>query len=102
MNTLDLHQQFIDQRRGRYVRVSDTDRRQLIDAYKKGEDFIALAKKLNIKRSTGKRVRQAINNKTNHHWSLCRQTCLLDQITKGGGENRLDTHELFQRNTQAQ
>ena len=85
MNILDLHQQFVDQRRGRYVRVSDTDRRQLIEAYKKGEDFIALAKKLNIKRSTGKRMMQAINNKTNHDWSLCMQTCLLDQITKGGG-----------------
>ncbi|CAF3725141.1 unnamed protein product, partial [Rotaria sordida] len=52
MNSLEIQQQFIDQRRGRYVRVSDTDRRQLIDTYKKGEDFIALAKKLNIKRST--------------------------------------------------
>lgn len=49
-----MQQQLADQRRGRYVRVSDTDRRQLIDTYKKGEDFIALAKKLNIKRSTGK------------------------------------------------
>ncbi|CAF1560844.1 unnamed protein product [Rotaria sordida] len=55
MNSLEIQQQFIDQRRGRYVRVSDTDRRQLIDTYKKGEDFIALAKKLNIKRSTGKK-----------------------------------------------
>lgn len=57
MNLLEMQQQqqqFVDQRRGRYVRVSDTDRRQLIEAYKKGEDFIALAKKLNIKRSTGK------------------------------------------------
>ena len=55
MNPLDLQQQLADQRRGRYVRVSDVDRRLLIDTYKKGEDFIALAKKLNIKRSTGKR-----------------------------------------------
>jgi len=55
MNPLEIQQQFIDQRRGRYVRVSDTDRRQLIEAYRKGEDFIALAKKLNIKRSTGKK-----------------------------------------------
>ncbi|CAF1341569.1 unnamed protein product, partial [Didymodactylos carnosus] len=45
-----------DQRRGRYVRVSDIDRRQLIDAYKSGEDFIALAKKLNIKRSTARSI----------------------------------------------
>jgi len=55
MNPLEIQQQLVDQRRGRYVRVSDTDRRQLIDTYKKGEDFIALAKILNIKRSTGKR-----------------------------------------------
>jgi hypothetical protein len=56
MDVLDVQQQLAaDQRRGRYVRVSDVDRRQLIDAYKKNEDFIALAKKLNIKRSTGKR-----------------------------------------------
>ena len=54
MNSLEIQQQLVDQRRGRYVRVSDTDRRQLIETYKKGEDFIALAKKLNIKRSTGK------------------------------------------------
>lgn len=54
MNPLDIQQQLADQRRGRYVRVSDVDRRLLIDTYKKGEDFIALAKKLNIKRSTGK------------------------------------------------
>ena len=54
MNSLDIQQQLADQRRGRYVRVSDVDRRLLIDTYKKGEDFIALAKKLNIKRSTGK------------------------------------------------
>ena len=54
MNPIDLQQQLADQRRGRYVRVSDVDRRLLIDTYKKGEDFIALAKKLNIKRSTGK------------------------------------------------
>lgn len=53
MNALDIQQQLADQRRGRYVRVSDVDRRLLIDTYKKGEDFIALAKKLNIKRSTG-------------------------------------------------
>ena len=54
MDCLDIEQQLsADQRRGRYVRVSDTDRRQLIDAYKKNEDFIALAKRLNIKRSTG-------------------------------------------------
>ena len=53
MNPLDIQQQLADQRRGRYVRVSDVDRRLLIDTYKKGEDFIALAKKLNIKRSTG-------------------------------------------------
>lgn len=63
MDVLQIPEQFLDQRRGRYVRVSDTDRRQLIDAYKKGEDFIALAKKLNIKRSTGKREMRAINNK---------------------------------------
>ncbi|CAF1230720.1 unnamed protein product [Rotaria sordida] len=56
MNSLEIQQQFIDQRRGRYVRVSDTDRRQLIDTYKKGEDFIALAKKLNIKRSTARSI----------------------------------------------
>jgi hypothetical protein len=56
MNQLEIQQQFVDQRRGRYVRVSDIDRRQLIDTYKKGEDFIALAKKLNIKRSTGKKI----------------------------------------------
>ena len=43
MNPLDLQQQLADQRRGRYVRVSDVDRRLLIDTYKKGEDFIALA-----------------------------------------------------------
>ena len=55
MNPLEMQQQLVDQRRGRYVRVSDIDRRQLIDAYRKGEDFIALARKLNIKRSTGKR-----------------------------------------------
>ena len=55
MDVLDVQQQLADQRRGRYVRVSDVDRRQLIEAYKKNEDFIALAKKLNIKRSTGKR-----------------------------------------------
>jgi hypothetical protein len=54
MDSLEIQQQLADQRRGRYVRVSDVDRRQLIDAYKRGEDFIALAKKLNIKRSTGK------------------------------------------------
>lgn len=53
MNPLEIQDQLADQRRGRYVRVSDVDRRQLIDTYKKGEDFIALAKKLNIKRSTG-------------------------------------------------
>lgn len=63
MDVLHIPEQFLDQRRGRYVRVSDTDRRQLIDAYKKGEDFIALAKKLNIKRSTGKRRMLAINDK---------------------------------------
>jgi len=57
MNQLEIQQHLVDQRRGRYVRVSDIDRRQLIEAYKKGEDFIALAKKLNIKRSTGKRTR---------------------------------------------
>ena len=57
MNPLDIQQQLADQRRGRYVRVSDVDRRLLIDTYKKGEDFIALAKKLNIKRSTGERKR---------------------------------------------
>ena len=55
MNPLDIQQQLADQRRGRYVRVSDVDRRLLIDTYKKGEDFIALAKKLNIKRSTGEK-----------------------------------------------
>lgn len=55
MNPIDLQQQLADQRRGRYVRVSDVDRRSLIDTYKRGEDFIALAKKLNIKRSTGKK-----------------------------------------------
>jgi hypothetical protein len=54
MDPVEIQQQFVDQRRGRYVRVSDINRRQLIDAYRKGEDFIALAKKLNIKRSTGK------------------------------------------------
>jgi hypothetical protein len=54
MNPLEIQQQLVDQRRGRYVRVSDVDRRQLIETYKRGEDFIALAKKLNIKRSTGK------------------------------------------------
>ncbi len=54
INPMDMQQQLVDQRRGRYVRVSDIDRRQLIETYKKGEDFIALAKKLNIKRSTGK------------------------------------------------
>ena len=54
MTSLDVQQLFNDQRRGRYVRVSDSDRRQLIEAYKKSEDFIALAKRLNIKRSTGK------------------------------------------------
>ena len=58
MDTLDVQEQLADQRRGRYVRVSDVDRRQLIDAYKKNEDFIALAKKLNIKRSTGKTRRE--------------------------------------------
>ncbi|UJR25914.1 hypothetical protein I4U23_007262 [Adineta vaga] len=58
MNLLEMQQQqqLVDQRRGRYVRVSDTDRRQLIEAYKKGEDFIALAKKLNIKRSTARSI----------------------------------------------
>ena len=56
MNPMEMQQQLVDQRRGRYVRVSDTDRRQLIETYKKGEDFIALAKKLNIKRSTGKYI----------------------------------------------
>jgi hypothetical protein len=55
MNSLEIQQQLVDQRRGRYVRVSDIDRRQLIDTYKSGGDFIALAKKLNIKRSTGKK-----------------------------------------------
>lgn len=64
MDPLDIEQQLAaDQRRGRYVRVSDTDRRQLIDAYKKNEDFIALAKKLNIKRSTGK------NKRLYFHWN---------------------------------
>jgi hypothetical protein len=58
MNPLDIQQQLADQRRGRYVRVSDVDRRLLIDTYKKGEDFIALAKKLNIKRSTGEKERE--------------------------------------------
>ncbi len=57
MNSLEIPQQLVDQRRGRYVRVSDTDRRQLIEMYKNGGDFIALAKKLNIKRSTGKKKR---------------------------------------------
>jgi len=56
MNPIDLQQQLADQRRGRYVRVSDVDRRLLIDTYKKGEDFIALAKKLNIKRSTARSI----------------------------------------------
>ncbi|CAF0800072.1 unnamed protein product [Rotaria sp. Silwood1] len=56
MNSLEIQQQLIDQRRGRYVRVSDTDRRQLIDTYNKGEDFIALARKLNIKRSTARSI----------------------------------------------
>ncbi|CAM2706475.1 unnamed protein product [Rotaria socialis] len=56
MNSLDIQQQLADQRRGRYVRVSDVDRRLLIDTYKKGEDFIALAKKLNIKRSTARSI----------------------------------------------
>jgi hypothetical protein len=56
MNPLEIQQHLVDQRRGRYVRVSDIDRRQLIETYKKGEDFIALAKKLNIKRSTGKKI----------------------------------------------
>ncbi|UJR22993.1 hypothetical protein I4U23_026020 [Adineta vaga] len=56
MNPLDIQQQLADQRRGRYVRVSDVDRRLLIDTYKKGEDFIALAKKLNIKRSTARSI----------------------------------------------
>ena len=55
MNPLDIQEQLADQRRGRYVRVSDVDRRLLIDTYRKGEDFIALAKKLNIKRSTGRK-----------------------------------------------
>ena len=54
MNPLDIQEQLADQRRGRYVRVSDVDRRLLIDTYRKGEDFIALAKKLKIKRSTGR------------------------------------------------
>jgi hypothetical protein len=58
MNPLDIQQQLADQRRGRYVRVSDVDRRLLIDTYKKGEDFIALAKKLNIKRSTGEKEKR--------------------------------------------
>ncbi len=58
MNPLDIQQQLADQRRGRYVRVSDVDRRLLIETYKKGEDFIALAKKLNIKRSTGKKEKE--------------------------------------------
>jgi hypothetical protein len=56
MNPSEIQQQLVDQRRGRYVRVSDIDRRQLIEAYNKGEDFIALARKLNIKRSTGKKI----------------------------------------------
>ncbi|CAF4228806.1 unnamed protein product [Rotaria sp. Silwood2] len=56
MNSLDIQQQLADQRRGRYVRVSDVDRRLLIETYKKGEDFIALAKKLNIKRSTARSI----------------------------------------------
>ncbi|CAF4085633.1 unnamed protein product [Adineta steineri] len=56
MNQSEIQQQLADQRRGRYVRVSDVDRRQLIDAYKKGEDFIALARKLNIKRSTARSI----------------------------------------------
>lgn len=60
MNPLEIQQLVIDQRRGRYVRVSDADRRQLIETYKKGEDFIALAKKLNIKRSTGNINKQII------------------------------------------
>ena len=72
MNLLEMQQQqqqqqLVDQRRGRYVRVSDTDRRQLIEAYKKSEDFIALAKKLNIKRSTGKsHERRCICLRYNH------------------------------------
>lgn len=61
MNPLDIQQQLADQRRGRYVRVSDVDRRLLIDTYKKGEDFIALAKKLNIKRSTGKNIKAKVS-----------------------------------------
>ena len=64
MDPLELQQQLVDQRRGRYVRVSDVDRRQLIDTYKKGDDFIALAKKLNIKRSTGKRERHELGTTT--------------------------------------
>ncbi|CAF2086047.1 unnamed protein product [Rotaria magnacalcarata] len=56
MNPMEIQQQLIDQRRGRYVRVSDVDRRQLIETYRKGEDFIALAKKLNIKRSTARSI----------------------------------------------
>ncbi|CAF3418235.1 unnamed protein product [Rotaria socialis] len=56
MNPMEIQQQLIDQRRGRYVRVSDIDRRQLIETYRKGEDFIALAKKLNIKRSTARSI----------------------------------------------
>ena len=73
MDPLELQQQLADQRRGRYVRVSDVDRRQLIDTYKKGDDFIALAKKLNIKRSTGKRERDTSarytpdSRRRNHH-----------------------------------
>jgi hypothetical protein len=62
MNPLDIQQQLADQRRGRYVRVSDVDRRLLIDTYKKGEDFIALAKKLNIKRSTGEKEKKRLKN----------------------------------------
>jgi hypothetical protein len=58
MNSIDIQQHLVDQRRGRYVRVSDIDRRQLIDTYKNGDDFIALAKKLNIKRSTGRKNKQ--------------------------------------------
>jgi hypothetical protein len=65
MNPMDLQQQLVDQRRGRYVRVSDGDRRSLIDTYKKGEDFIALAKKLNIKRSTGTKEKRTFSSLTN-------------------------------------
>lgn len=35
-----------------YNRISDSDRRRIIGAFERGEDFVALARQLNIKRTT--------------------------------------------------